>query len=77
MSDFQLVTTDSDVFAGPTGFLTIPEGESLNPVFGSATLTGVGVVTPPPVDPPAIPEPSALGVLALGLVGFVSRRRRS
>ena len=65
-TDFTLVTTDSDVFAGPTGFLTIPEGVSLNPTFGSASLTGT-----------AVPEPSTAGILALGLIGFVARRRRS
>jgi len=75
-----LQTTDDDTFAGPTGFLTIPEGVSLNPVFGSATLTVEG-----PVDGggggggggvPAIPEPSSAVLLALGLAGFAARRRR-
>ena len=48
---FALQTTDDDTFAGPTGFLTIPEGVSLSPVFGGgATLTCLLYTSPSPRD---------------------------
>ena len=65
-AQFQLVQTDNPTFAGPTGFLTIPEGESLTPVFGAATLTVTGV-----------PEPSSAMLLILGSVGLIARRKRA
>ena len=65
-TSFALQTTDDETFAGPTGFLTIPEGVELSPVFGGpAALTVTGV-----------PEPSSAVLLALGIAGFATRRRR-
>ena len=52
-AEFELQTTSDDTFAGPTGFLTIPEGVSLTPTFGDAVLTVTGgTPTPTPTPTP-------------------------
>ena len=70
--DFDIIGSgDADITLalGINEFFNQPK-DLLQPTFGNGTLT----VTGP--QPPAVPEPSAMGILALGLVGFVARRRR-
>lgn len=47
--------------------LIVHDNVALTPSFGAGTITGVG---------DAIPEPTTAGLLAMGLVGLVARRRR-
>ena len=72
--DFDIVgigTADITLASGINEFFSDLTPDTLfQPTLGNGTLT----VTGPP--PPAVPEPSAMGILALGLVGFVARRRR-
>ena len=55
-------STGIDTVAGSIGI--VHDGATVNPAFGAANFT-VGV-----------PEPTSAGLLALGLVGLVARRRR-
>ena len=76
---FRIAQIDFDIVGGGDADITLAVGP--NAFFSSATpdvlLTptlGAGSLT---VEAAAIPEPSTAGILALGLVGFVARRRRS
>ncbi|MEM9413048.1 MAG: PEP-CTERM sorting domain-containing protein, partial [Planctomycetota bacterium] len=55
----------AEVTLGVGDGLIVNAGTELSPDFGSYTITSA-----------AIPEPTTAGLLALGLVGLVSRRRR-
>ena len=57
--------TDINIAVGDG--LIVHNNVALSPSFGAGTITGVG---------DAIPEPTTAGLLAMGLVGLVARRRR-
>ena len=58
--------TDINIAVGDG--LIVHDNVALSPSFGAGTITGVGG--------DAIPEPTTAGLLAMGLVGLVARRRR-
>ena len=75
-SAFLLGTVDFDLVSNGVADFEI-SGTSADNAFTSfdATFQG-GSVTVTGVSGNAVPEPSTMGILALGLVGFVARRRR-
>ena len=78
---FQVARIDFDIIGSGDADITLAIGDNqffsdltpddlLQPSLGNGSVS----VTGGPI--PAVPEPSAMGILALGLVGFVVRRRR-
>ena len=73
--DFDVIgsgTTEINLLLGENEFFSdLTPDELIQPTFGDGTVNvdGDGGV--------AVPEPSTMGILAFGLVGFVARRRRS
>ena len=62
-------TSVLNLTAGSRGFFSNDSpDELLDPTFASGTIT---------VIPEVIPEPSSVGILALGLMGLLARRKRS
>ena len=58
-------STSIDTVAGSIGI--VHDGATVNPAFGAANFS---------VGTSGVPEPTSAGLLALGLVGLVARRRR-
>ena len=76
---FRVARIDFDIIGSGDADITLAVGANqffsdltpdilLSPTLGAGSITVTGV--------PAVPEPSAMGILALGLVGFFARRRR-
>ena len=55
----------TDILIAVGDGLIVHDNVALSPSFGAGTITGT-----------AIPEPTTAGLLAMGLVGLVARRRR-
>ena len=81
IGSFLLARFDYDIVGEGTAEITLGVGENEFLELGNLDVTflptlGNGTLTVTNTPPAVVPEPSAAGILALGLVGFVARRRR-
>jgi hypothetical protein len=61
---------DLNVVSNSHGAVTILEGDGTQNTSGEVDLSGLQI------KPAAVPEPATLGILAIGIVSLIARRRR-